>query len=760
MLLSVSSCERLHEQIYSSIEGGAACFRRLNGTHQAGCTSSDKGAVGVVHMINTLDDVQWMVHNATAGPYMVVVNTATFHSIVETLMNHPDNVAGVLLYDNSSAQATSFTQESRCPNEYYSAAGSQCSTSSAGGIVWNEMGTSLIRRDIPFPIFFLPESRIEEINKIQNCYERSASSALLTANKVCDPLGDHNVYYSLFPRNKEPANKKKAVTLVTARIDTASLFDGVAPGAASSAVGMVTLITAAATLSKMIPVKDSKLYDSNILWTLFNGEAFDYIGSQRVAYDLSRGSWPPVNPLRPVDVQLHVELGQIGGSLLAHKDENTWPLYAFTADIFDPSKITEFLSYMNSNTAAYNMTLTPKFTNNLPPSSIHSFRRILKNVTANGDLPEILLVDHAESFTNKFYHSVLDDYDKIGFAYHNISIGPNGTFISTDALLAAGNMTDRDPQVKIARLATAVARSLYQKVTGKAYDGDVSASAHLVDEMLYCFLQSQACRLLIAADYMQNGGGEETLPQRAASLGRHLAEHAGSVRGTPASAAHWEPSAGQPHDVGRHLAEHAGSVRGTPASAAHWEPSAGQPHDVSGATLTGEQSPLRHTLLVDLVSFIDDIHVIASNVNRTALRRVGVATWPSTPAVFAGHLLALLTGNHLQVNHTTCSKDTSVSISLCEYTSLYVGSPLGRARRQCSRTPASAAHWEPSAEPSVPFANSRRLHAGRRRRGDVAAARRLAVCRGRHLAEHAGSVRGTPASAAHWEPSAGQPHDV
>lgn len=35
---TVISCERLHEQIYSSIEGGAACFRRLNGTHQVGCS--------------------------------------------------------------------------------------------------------------------------------------------------------------------------------------------------------------------------------------------------------------------------------------------------------------------------------------------------------------------------------------------------------------------------------------------------------------------------------------------------------------------------------------------------------------------------------------------------------------------------------------------------------------------------------------------------------------------------------------------------
>lgn len=35
---------------------------------------------------------------------------------------------------------------------------------------------------------------------------------------------------------------------------------------------------------------------------------------------------------------------------------------------------------------------------------------------------------------------------------------------------------------------------------------------------------------------------------------------------------------------------------------------------------------------------------------------VGVATWASTPAVYAGHLLALLTGTHRAVNRTDCDQ--------------------------------------------------------------------------------------------------------
>lgn len=75
---------------------------------------------------------------------------------------------------------------------------------------------------------------------------------------------------------------------------------------------------------------------------------------------------------------------------------------------------------------------------------------------------------------------------------------------------------------------------------------------HQVDEMLYCFLRSQACRLLLAADYAASGGREDNLPE-------------------------------------------------TPA-------------------------PLY----------------------------VGVSAWSGTAAVFAGHLLALLTGAHLPRNRTEC----------------------------------------------------------------------------------------------------------
>ncbi|CAH2267190.1 jg2922 [Pararge aegeria aegeria] len=593
--IKVIRCERLREQMYSSIEGGAACFRRLNGTHQAGCSSSLNGEVGVVQMIYNISDAQWLVHNSSAGPYMAVVSTTLYYDIIEILLRYPDNIAGILLYDNATMSPNFFTQESQCPNEYSSDPRlGQCVK--PGGIVWNEKGTGLLRRDIPYPIFFLPKARIGDITKIEECYNRynldkdnqrgrplcslqlnsfmyaavnsvvclrrSASSAFLSSNKVCDPLGDYNVYYSLFPRAKETGASKKTVTLVTARIDSASLFDGIAPGAASSVVGLVSNIATAATLAKMIPVTDAKLYDQNVLWTLFNGEAFDYIGSQRIAYDLSRGAWPPVSPLSPSDIRLHIELGQLGGSLQLFKDSASWPIYAYapySSQNATAPQILEFMGEMSSYSTLNNITVSPEFTTDIPPSSLHSFRQILRNVTESGSLLEILLADHKGTFTNKFYESALDDYENIGYVYHNISIDSEGIFIPTADLLANGTMKETEAQVKIANLATTLAHTLYQQMSGKPYTGSVKASAHLVDEMLYCFLRSQACRLLLAADYASNS---DELP-----------------------------------------------------------------------------------------------------ADRPLPLYVGVAAWPSPPAVYAGHLIALLTGNHLHVNRTDCDKNADTGFS-------------------------------------------------------------------------------------------------
>lgn len=53
-------------------------------------------------MIQNTSDAEWLVFNASAGPYMAIVDTVVFYDIIELLMKNPENVAGILLYDNPS----------------------------------------------------------------------------------------------------------------------------------------------------------------------------------------------------------------------------------------------------------------------------------------------------------------------------------------------------------------------------------------------------------------------------------------------------------------------------------------------------------------------------------------------------------------------------------------------------------------------------------------------------------------------------------
>lgn len=48
-------------------------------------------------------------------------------------------------------------------------------------------------------------------------------------------------------------------------------------------------------------------------------------------------------------------------------------------------------------------------------------------------------------------------------------------------------MKDSEPQVKIARLATAFATTLYKQVTDQDYSGTVAVSAHMVIGLLASF---------------------------------------------------------------------------------------------------------------------------------------------------------------------------------------------------------------------------------------------------------------------------------
>lgn len=71
-------------------------------------------------------------------------------------------------------------------------------------------------------------------------------------------------------------------------MDSASMFDGLSIGADTAITGMVTLVAIADMLNQV--KSDIRNQDiENVFLVFFNGEAFDYIGSSRMAYDMKLG---------------------------------------------------------------------------------------------------------------------------------------------------------------------------------------------------------------------------------------------------------------------------------------------------------------------------------------------------------------------------------------------------------------------------------------------------------------------------------------
>jgi hypothetical protein len=66
----------------------------------------------------------------------------------------------------------------------------------------------------------------------------------------CDPLGDNNIWSTLYPRFKAE-EKNGTVVVVAARLEGTSMFDGLVPGAMSPVTGIVTLLMTAKILASV-----------------------------------------------------------------------------------------------------------------------------------------------------------------------------------------------------------------------------------------------------------------------------------------------------------------------------------------------------------------------------------------------------------------------------------------------------------------------------------------------------------------------------
>lgn len=514
------------------------CFRRLNATHQTGCScelinsinfpassqlsfplifsAAGKSSVGALHYVRNTNDIDFLLDSPPAPPYIALMSPHYFTR--EYILKFRDSkfVSGIILI-NDTHRLQNFSQESRCPNEFSLYPQQPQCDASKPETQWNPYGSGLLQENFDIPIMYIPDK--EQIDKLIKCFEdfnsditkhgsRSLCSVEIQAfmaaagnseicmrrgdrvrtfsfSKFCDPLQSRNIYATLFPREiVEPENRTNDVTekfiVISTRLDTTTGFDLIATGALDSLTSIATLLATGHFLRRVISNEITK-ENKNIMFVFFNGESYDFIGSQRFAYDLKNGDVFPsrktfTRPINMSNIEALIDIGPLDGF-----DELV--LYSVNNETLAGQFVNAANKY--NDQLKLNINLRNEIGNNIPPVSVHSFLR------ENSTFPAFALATKTPS--NRFFHSVFDDEKNIDYHYQNVS----RDFDELDES-AANEFNATSVQIKVRNIATIIGMTLFEIIKGTPYTGGKLASSVFIDEFLYCFLKSTNCKLIRA----------------------------------------------------------------------------------------------------------------------------------------------------------------------------------------------------------------------------------------------------------------------
>ncbi|XP_072296314.1 nicastrin [Eucyclogobius newberryi] len=496
------SCNSVENKIYVALNYTVPCVRLLNATHQIGCQSSLSGDVGVLHVLESEENLDWVLNTGHSPPYTVILEAALFtRSIMMKLKSGSRRVAGVAVIQPGTNLPGGFSPHNTCPNENtgvytekYDPAYAHCN-----GTLWNSQGNGLSYEEFDFPIFSLKDDKDTQL--IRQCYfehNRGVNGSVpeyplcamqlfshmsavtdtptcirrnkindysISPEMVCDPLGGTNVWASTRPINNTKKGHKEfeSVVLAAARLDSRSFFFDVAPGGQSSASGLIALLAAAHALRN---ISEEAPPNKTIVYAFFEGETFDYIGSSKMVYDMDNGQFP----LDLDNIHSVVEVGQVGlraasSPIWLHSD----PVSRKNTSVHEEvKKLVENLMTAGRNA---NVTVSePDQSQPLPPSSFQRFLRARP-------FPGIVIQDHPSEFTNRYYESMFDNPENL-----NMSYPPE---LTPDERLSFVTETAK----ALANVATVVAQALFLQAGGDAARAaSIAADPQIVTQMLYGFL--------------------------------------------------------------------------------------------------------------------------------------------------------------------------------------------------------------------------------------------------------------------------------
>jgi nicastrin len=483
----------LYDRFYLTLTDSIPCFRLTNADSQIGCSGSDTNTRGVVHYVQSQSDVEWLLHHSPHPPYIALMEPAPFTSVNVPRLRDSSRVNGILLrYDSRNTHPDDvefFSAERKCPNKDFGV--DSCNDSSP----WNPYtnGTSLSFSDFgDFPIFAVTNDTFMEVlecfqshnaggdggiidyplcaaemvadmltaKNTETCFRRAKLLTLqVNGVELCDPLGDKNVWGSIFELNEERLGQK-AILLAT-KLDSIAFFPYLSWGANNELAGVATLMAVLETIGNLRREGTLLSLEHPILYSFFHGESWDYIGSSRMVYDMERNNFPEnFGPKFSHDsIMDYLELTNVG----LFDNERPVTYYHNKTSSVLLSRLVAISSETHTG-----MTLAPSDRVDLPVASLQRFLR--RNSAFSG----AILSDFNEEFRSKFYGS---RYDNEGI------FNQNGSNLSTVSR-------------QLANLATSITWALLDVAGANFSDGNndtYEADANTINDILECFLVNTDC---------------------------------------------------------------------------------------------------------------------------------------------------------------------------------------------------------------------------------------------------------------------------
>lgn len=499
------------------------CFRRLNSTHQIGCSTSDEGETGFTHLIRSERDIKWLGDQQDKKVRFIVLlnfNMPNFSDSLTKIVGHGKRlIAGVLI--NHTAPITldteSYSPDLENPNKY------QSIYNPSDLPLWNPSSVDLLFRNLPFPIAIL--TNLTDVQKIEKCYmqanvneantsevqcphcavnmrslmyastsssicfRRSYTSLRMVMGATrCDPLGNYNLLSTLHPW---PTNPNTKFTIILARMDSASLFEQTSPGLTSSIASFITLYTIMGLFRRE---RDHMQLNQPILFALFNGETFNYMGSSKLVHDLNL-KLPydaPIESVYEVEDESGEFLKDLGGvknidtmielGHMFHPREYEAPLSNHVPTLFlhhhDNNEIKPLLDTFAQQSDSGKILINTTTLKKLPPSSIQPF---LYN---NNDIKAIYLSNFHSEYVAKFLNSFADTSAQFNWYNKELTIEEQTTLKTRTTSY-------------ITSTANVVACSIYQHLSTNTNCSKLVADEELVSELMYCFSHNNSCSLFL-----------------------------------------------------------------------------------------------------------------------------------------------------------------------------------------------------------------------------------------------------------------------